>query len=228
MRIWREELSFEYASYRFGYHINAIPEGERTSEMYAGGFLPASNADSAPCQFYMARSLRIPLPLFRFSSENKRVHQKFALSRRIVAAADFDFGAPVFRDIALSYMNDVLHLSGKDKLLSVLRSGMSSHVVTYVDAAGAPQGYVILVKEGGMTHYWFSFFVADLVKKSFGIWMILQEIMAAKHEGLSYLYLGTCYGQKGRYKLNFTPLEFWDGARWVGDDKALKELIRRE
>ena len=227
MKIWREELSFEYEKYLFGYCTYALPEeGDTLEKLYTTGFLPASKKEAQPRQFYMARSIRIPLKEFEMTSENRRVEDIFNLKR--VPVTDFNFDDTDFRGIALPYMSEVLNIDGEEKLKQVEKADVLTDVVMYTDENDKPQGYVFLIHDGNAVHYWLSFFSIDLVKKSFGIWMMLQEIQQAQKEGKGYIYLGTCYGQKGRYKLNFTPFEFWNGESWIRDIEQLKDLLKSE
>ncbi len=99
-------------------------------------------------------------------------------------------------------------------------------VVLYSNASsGERKGCVFLVRDETMVHYWFSFYGLDLKKKSFGIWMMLQEIQRAKECGMHYVYLGTCYGKKGRYKMNVNRFEFWNGTCWIQNKKQLQQLL---
>ena len=153
MKIWQEELSFEYSKYLFGYCTYAIPEDESIEEMYSKGFLPASREGTKPKQFYMARSLRVCLDDFEFSSENRRVDNMYSFDREIIPVSQFDFSNSNFRKIAVDYMNNIIHIKGEEKLKQVLSADLLTHVVTYKDKE-VPKGYVFLAKDGDMTHYW--------------------------------------------------------------------------
>ena len=42
------------------------------------------------------------------------------------------------------------------------------------------------------------------------------------------MYLGTGYGQKAQYKMNFKNIEYWNGSEWIADLATLKKLSKRE
>ena len=230
MIIRKEEVFCDYQTYRFGYaHFAHYEPGDKISEIYARGFLPMSRKVGDPPQFYETRSFRIPLHLFSPTSENRRVVRLFdGLYERIVTPAEkFDFKDPAFFQFCMEYMEQVLGLNGKEKLLCIFDTGFISDVVAYADRkSGERKGYVFLVRDDAVAHYWFSFYTLSLKKQSFGIWLMAQEIIAARESGARHMYLGTCYGQKGRYKMNFRPFEFWNGDEWVQDEGRLKKMCK--
>jgi hypothetical protein len=57
---------------------------------------------------------------------------------------------------------------------------------------------------------------------------MLNEILEAQKDSKEYMYLGTCYGEKGLYKMNFDYIEWWDGNNWSKDIKLLKEKVYLE
>ena len=51
----------------------------------------------------------------------------------------------------------------------------------------------------------------------------------AKKIGKKYIYLGTCYGEKALYKVrDFKGIEFYDGNKWIKDNKILKDLCKSD
>ena len=232
MRLWKEEEGhvYDYQNYKFGYGTYAeLEEEDILSNMYAKGFLPMSNNNVVEKQFYEARSFRIPLEELKITSENRRVLRKFAQlpKRKVISASEFDFNNNDFQHFCVTYLEKILSLNGKQKLQDMLKTNLITEVVAYTDKTGV-QGYVFLVQDATITHFWFSFYALGQAKKSFGVYMMLQEIQAAKELKKQYMYLGTCYGAKGRYKQNFKPFEYWDGNKWIRDEKKLKDLISKE
>ena len=230
MKIWKEEGGYDYKNYKFRYVTYAELEDEDIlSDMYAKGFLPMSNNNVVEKQFYEARSFRIPLELLNITSENRRVLRKFIQStkRKVIPASEFDFNNHQSQRFFITYLEKVLSLNGKQKLQDVIKINLITDVVVYTNETGV-QGYVFLVQDETITHFWFSFYALRQLKRSFGVYMMLQEIQAAKELKKQYMYLGTCYGEKGRYKRNFTPFEYWDGNKWVRDEKNLNSLISKE
>ena len=50
-----------------------------------------------------------------------------------------------------------------------------------------------------------------------------------KKLGKKYIYLGTCYGEKALYKVrDFKGIEFYDGNKWMKDNKILKDLCKSD
>ena len=216
MKSWKEESSCDYSRYVFGYSFYAkFEQGDVLSDIYKKGLLPISRADMEEGVFYEARSLRVPLDSFELSSENKRILRKFdsLFSRKVIPVSKFDFCDPTFLRFCEEYLDKVLCLKD-DKLSHILHTQLITDVVIYENSDGIG-GYVFLVQDSIMAHYWFSFYAPLIVKQSFGIHMMLQEILAAQEHGREHIYLGTCYGNKGKYKMNFKPFEFWDGTSWV-------------
>ena len=233
MKTWKEEYLHDYPHYKFSYTSYAqFEEGDALADIYCKGFLPMSQNNAVKKQFYEARSFRVPLETFTLTSENRRVRRVSQrrdqhLERMLTPASQFDFADQKLQDFCITYLQDVLHLNGQEKLSNVLETNLITDVVTYA-SGGETQGYVFLIQDTTMVHYWFSFYTPAHIKKSFGLYMMEQEIQAARDSKKQHMYLGTCYGAKGRYKANFKPFEYWDGAQWVQDEKKLKALLSKE
>lgn len=230
MKTWKEEYAHDYPHYKFGYTSYAQLEREDTlTDIYHKGFLPMSQNNAREKQFYESRSLRIPLETFTLTSENRRVSRQWTQhpERTLTPVSQFDFADQSFQNFCKIYLNDILHLNGQEKLSDILKTNLITDVVTYTNS-GEVQGYVFLIQDTIMTHYWFSFYTPAQIKKSFGVYMMMREIQAAKDSEKQYIYLGTCYGAKGKYKTNFKPFEYWDGTQWIQDEKKLKTLLGKE
>ena len=230
MKTWREELKVDYNKREFGYaSFCKLEKNDSISEIYNKGFLPMSEKDQRDGTFYRARSARVVTDDFLFSSENRRVFSKFdnLFDREEIPIDKFDTKDSNMIHICATYLSDIHKLNGDEKLQHIFDMNLLTDVSIYRDVEGI-KAYVFLIKDKDMTHYWFSFFGSEMVKKSFGIYLILKELLCAKEEGKKYMYVGTCYKQKGRYKLNFQPLEFWDGNGWNQDTNLLKNKIKEE
>ena len=68
----------------------------------------------------------------------------------------------------------------------------------------------------------------SLVRKSLGMWLMVDAARTAKKEGKEYLYLGTVYADKALYKTNFDNIEYWSGEAWIADKKKLRARSRRD
>lgn len=230
MKTWKEEYSHDYSHYKFGYTSYAqLEHGDKLTDIYCKGFLPMSQSNTAEKQFYEARSFRVPLETFAPTSENRRVLRQWTQhpERVLTPASQFDFADQKFQNLCKTYLKNVLHIDEQEKLSNILKANLITDVVTYINDDEI-QGYVLLIQDAAMTHYWFSFYTLTQIKKSFGVYMIMREIQAAKDSKKQHIYLGTCYGAKGRYKTNFKPFEYWDGAQWTQGEKKLKALLSKE
>ena len=91
-----------------------------------------------------------------------------------------------------------------------------------------PVAYVLEIEGEEFSHYWFSCYDMSYTGSSLGMWLMLDAVRRAKDAGHRHAYLGTAYGEKGRYKMNITPLEFWDGSEWSADLRRLKKLVTED
>lgn len=201
------------------------------SEIYKAGYLPYSGSPEAKNIFYMARSARVPLATFSFSSENRRVAGKFdgAFRRVSTPINKFDIKNKKFLSFCADYFAK-RHGSAvmpPDRLNFILESGIISNIVSY-EKNRKPAAYIFECSDKRMTHFWYSFYNLDLVHQSLGMWLMLDSVRQAKECGAEYFYVGTVYGEKALYKTAFQNLEYWNGGSWVSDIKKLKTLGRSE
>lgn len=228
MRVFHREFGYRYDSYEFGYATYCqLEAGDALASVYAAGFLPYSADPDTHDLFYMARSVRVPISDFTHTSENRRILKKFdgGFSSRILSkeelASDPDF-LPCF----LSYFKERHgeRVMTEERTRGILATALPLRGVRY-EKNGVLAGYVLEIAKDGFAHYWYSCYAPHFAGTSFGMWLMLDAAGRARDEGRAHLYLGTAYGAKGRYKLNFEPIEFWDGAIWDADGKRLKALI---
>lgn len=231
MRIYRGEFARDYSSYSFGYTLHAErEEHEAASAVYNAGFLPASSDPKEHNRFYMARSIRVPLMQYSPTSENRRVLKKFdGLFETTILDRETLIQSKDFQTCFLSYFADRHGQSvmSKERLAGILKTALPLRGVRYA-REGIPVAYVLEVADEGFAHYWFSCHEAEYAGTSLGMWLMLDGVRRAKDDGREYLYLGTAYGEKGRYKMNITPLEFWDGNEWNTDCRELKRRISND
>ena len=182
----------------------------------------------------MARSTRIDLSLWSMNSENRRVskkHSDTSFTRAVYRADEFDTSDPDFRTLCLEYIKEIFnlqHSQPEDKLECILSNNQATHIVKYTDDTNTPLAYVLLLQDENMSHFWFSFYDLSLQKSSFGLYLMIQETIRALEANQDFMYLGTAYGAKGRYKCNFDSLEYWNGNSWCTDKAKLKSLLREE
>lgn len=233
MKVVRKEFGSDYENYHFGYSIwGMLTPSDSLNEVYEQGFLPYSGQLDSTQTLYMARSIRVPLADFKLSSENRRIlkNADWDFVRECVPYGEFDTGDPEFLRFCNRYFLKRHHMDIRrsGKLEAVLGAGFITDIAVYRTPEGKPSGYVFLVRDGVMSHFWFSFYDIELVRKSLGMWLMIREVQVAKESGQKYMYLGTCYGERALYKTNFQPVEWWDGSLWSSDLQILKKLARQE
>lgn len=233
MKCFSSEFAHNYGTYSFGYCNYCVYEERDTlAEVYDKGYLPYSGSSDVWSTFYMARSARIVLPEWKPNSENRRVFRKHdgALERSIYTKDTLPI-TDAFRAFCLSYFerHHGAHAMPPDRLDHILHERVLTHIVEY-RYGDALAGYVFLVADAHMTHVWFYFYAPEFANSSFGMWALLNEARVAQNERKDFFYLGTAYGDKSKYKTNFSHIEFWDGARWRTDknNSEIKSRIRND
>jgi len=236
MKIFFSENQPNYSTYTFNYAIYCIKEEQRElPSIYDKGFLPyTGNLRITVDIFYLARSLRVNLENFTDTSENRRINRKIedlAIQIEAHKKTDFDIENPNFLAFCMDYAAD--RFSGNamtlERLKFVLSKETGSHILSFT-SNGEILGYILAGIEGNAFQYWYAFFNQAYMKThSLGKWMMWRTIHWAKEHGLSYVYLGTCYGKHSLYKVrDHKGLEFFDGSRWNSDVKLLKELCKTD
>lgn len=231
MKLLRSEFGHEYQKYRFGYCQHAQREpGDELAALYEGGFLPYSGDPAVKDLFYMARSARIALPEFSFTSENRRIAKRFdgAFSYRLVPLAERAAVSEI-RALFLEYFEK---RHGKEvmppvRLDAILEADLPLVFHAYYDGPRL-KAAALEVRDSAFGHFWFSAYDLALARQSLGMWLMLDAARRAKEAGLTYYYLGTVYGTKALYKTNLEPLAFWDGSAWDADTARLRGIARTE
>jgi len=241
MKIFRSESFVDYKTYTFNYATYCIKENQsELPEIYAKGFLPYSNdVDLEVETYYLARSLRVDLAVFKPSSENRRVGRKMEElqpSFEVIPLKDFEINDPDFKSYCLEFARKRFSepLSA-ERLDYILAAKSISHVFKF-NIGDKTVGYVISIIVNGSLHYWFAFFDLEFQSYALGKWMMFSVINWAYEQEMNYVYLGTCYGEKSLYKVrDFKGLSYFDGNQWDSNMKTLKlkcksdnEFIRDE
>ena len=134
MKIFRSESFVDYKTYTFNYATYCIKEGQsELPEIYAQGFLPYSNnVELQEETYYLARSLRIDLSLFKESSENRRVVRKMETlnpSFEVIPVKDFNLNDSQFKSYCIDFANKRFSEPISMKRLDYILSAKSiSHV----------------------------------------------------------------------------------------------------
>jgi arginyl-tRNA--protein-N-Asp/Glu arginylyltransferase len=231
MKIVRSEFGHEYQTYRFGYCEYATLEThDSVADFYKKGFLPYSNDPKVQGVFYMARSARVALPYFEFSSENRRIRKHFdnIFSFRSLSISEAKKD-PRIRRLFLHYFKERhgKEVMPAERFDAILASPLPLRILVYEKEENL---VAAALEVSGKTfgHFWFSAYDLSFVQQSLGMWLMLDAARRAKSDGRDYYYIGTVYGKKALYKTNLQPLEFWNGSSWSTDLAQLKKLARAE
>ncbi len=233
MKIIFSEFLANYKNYSFGYCVYCIYERskDKLSDIYAKGFLPYSGSRDLLQYFYLARSLRVGLSDFSFTSENRRVHKKYEnqFEKVYLCKANEEL-----KKFYLEYFKKVHgeKIMSKERLDFIFDFNIINEIVIY-KKENKMIGSILLVNDGGdnknkMSHFWYSAYAPEYAQTSFGMFMMLDEASSKKQQGYKYYYIGTGYGEKAKYKMNFDTLEFFDGNIWIQDKKLFKKLIAED
>ena len=234
MKIFFSESKVDYKTYTFNYAIYALQEEPKEiPQIYDRGFLPYSNDDCLKKEiYYLARSLRVNLKLFKETSENRRVLKKIEIlkpSFRVIPVSDFDLSSTEFSSFCFEFAQERLSEPfSKERWEYILSWKILSHIFEFY-LEGKKVGYVVTILRSGILHYWFAFFDLNYPEYSLGKYMMYSAIHWAFDNKFEYVYLGTAYGEKALYKVrDFKGLEFFDGNRWNSDMQLLKEKCKTD
>jgi leucyl-tRNA---protein transferase len=229
MKLFQSEFVQSYKTYSFGYCNYAQREsGDVLAAIYNLGYLPYSGTKDISDVFYLCRSLRVRLAEWQMNSENRRVYKRFdpTLTSQTIPIGDFH-QTESFLPFCLDYFNQRhgASIMPRERLELILQS--VTHIREY-KKDNTRVGYVFLVSDPNIDHYWYSFYDLAYANQSLGLWLMIDSVRQAKEAGKNYFYLGTAYGEKGLYKTNFDHVEYWTGSDWSSDITALKERCRSD
>ena len=221
------ETTADPKTYTYPYRVYATKEPNDTlAEIYNQGFLASR---IKPNYFYMARSLRIDLSQFSLTSENRRILRKTAYLQRNhqrlpLDAYDLNIGRLATKYFLTKFNRRILTARTIRRLCT---EGFFTDLLTFTDLPSPADsiGYAIIISDNEILHYTYPFYDMSYYSKNIGIGMMLSTILWAKESNKKYVYLGTCYTQEAKYKLQFTGLEWWNGKDWSRDIEKLKSLL---
>lgn len=225
------EFDPDYSRYRYPYVVWGIPEpGDRIGDVYGAGFHPASpDLD----RFALCRHLRVSLPGFTLSSENRRILRKGeGLEVALTPRAEYveDSGG---RQRWLAFAEDRFGpgVMSAERLDRLMRGRVVTHLLVFRDPGegGREVGTVLMYLEPPlMAHYYYAFYDREHRNRSLGLTMMTRALEHFRSLGFGHLYLGTCYSQRALYKAQFRGLEFFNGVVWSDRVEELKFLVRRD
>jgi arginyl-tRNA--protein-N-Asp/Glu arginylyltransferase len=230
MKLLFSEQNSDYENYQFPYAIWAIPEaGETPAGIFDAGFLPSSRYLD---RFYLCRQVRVNLPRFKPSSENRRILRKGkGIGVTVVPRAEFEYSAErrrFFKTYAdIKFGNDVMTYERLDSLFS---TPIISHLLVFTDTAtGREVGVATLYVEAkALVFYYYAFYDLNYYARNLGMYMMTSAVALFAERGVKNIYLGTCYSQTALYKTQFTGAEFFNGFRWSANLDELKFIIGRD
>jgi arginine-tRNA-protein transferase len=232
MHIFRSEMGLNYAAYSFGYAIYGQSEiSSDGQKLLSKGFLPytGDKLDKKDV-YYLARSLRIHLDPLELSSENRRILRKFEPSGvkvQLHPASEFNWKEEDTH-FCLTYANERFSTSFSATRLDRIRQ--HQHLTHYLEIHidGKRKALIFLHCGSEGWHYWFAFFYLD-TKRPLGKFAMLRSAQLADEQGLSHLYIGTCYGAHSLYKVrDFKSISFFTGSEWSTDKKKLKAWCKSD
>lgn len=230
MKLLFSEARPDYANYIFPYAVWAFPEpGETPADLFAAGFLPSSRQLD---RFYLCRQIRVALPQFIPSSENRRILRKGeGLTVELLPRAEFEF-TPARRDFCQRYTAAKFGPGGMsfERLDSLFHSPVTTHVLRFTEAAtGAEIGLATLYVEADrMAFYYNAFYELAHANRSLGMFMMTSAASRFAAQGTQHLYLGSVYSDSALYKTQFTGAEFFNGNRWSPSLDELKFILGRQ
>ena len=228
------EIRPDYDNYTFAYAVYCLKESQKElPDIYNRGFLPyTADLRLENEVFYLARSLRINLENFEDSSENRRIHRKAAtLGIELQMYDKSDLARfPGFFSFALQYSRERIGPRFSEERLRYIMSRDTATHFFYFSKENIPIAFIIVCRQDPILHYWFAFYETKyLLSHSIGKWLMWRTIRWAKDEGLKYVYLGTCYGEKSLYKArDYRGIEFFSGNQWESSLETLKSLCKTD
>jgi leucyl-tRNA---protein transferase len=236
MKIFFSENRVDYSTYTFDYAIYCLKQSQaELPEIYEKGFLPyTANLTIEGFIFYLARSLRVELERFDDTSENRRVNrlvEPLGIALEVIRKENFDLNSTEFQSLCQEYITQRI---GDDNMSLerwqyILSRETGTHIFRF-SIENKLIGFVFVVMEADMLHYWFAFFDTEYMRThSLGKWIMWRVIKWAKENDLKYVYLGTAYKSSALYKIrDHKGLAFFDGSGWNNDIERLKTLCKND
>ncbi|KAB2659727.1 MAG: hypothetical protein DVB31_15440 [Verrucomicrobia bacterium] len=228
MKLLFSETTPDYANYLYPYAVwGYLEPGETPADAFAAGFLPGLPSLD---RFYLVRHLRVPLPGWAPSSENRRILRKgTGWDCTLVPKASFEY-AGERRDRWLSYAAERFGegVMPGERLDRVMAGPVVSHVLHFTEpSTGRELGSAVMYLEPPrVAYYYYAFYDLALADRNLGMFMMTRAVEHFASLGYAHLYIGTCVTPKALYKAQFEPLEFFNGNRWSRDAAELKHLVQ--
>lgn len=175
------------------------------------------------------RSLRLDLKTFALSSENKRILKKtedLQLTVSPIPYANYSWQIhKLGKDFYEQKFGEKIFSAQKIKEL-ITDSTQSNFNRLFIYTQNNEQlGYCIALETQHILHYCYPFYNLQIAPTNTGMGMMLRAIVWAQEQGKQYVYLGSAQRPTDTYKLQFSGLEWFDGATWTKDTEKLKQIL---
>jgi arginyl-tRNA--protein-N-Asp/Glu arginylyltransferase len=217
----------EYEHYVFPYAVWAFPEaGETAADFFERGFLPSARDLT---RFYLCRQVRVKLPDFTPSSENRRILRKGAgISAQLVPRSEFEFTAARRR----SYQGyaDIRFGHGTmpaERLDALFASKITSHILLFTEGGAEVGAVTLFLQPPNVAYYYYAFYDLNYFSRNLGMFMMTSAVKFFAAQEFHHLYLGSCYTRNALYKTQFAGAQFFNGFEWSTNLKELKYLLDR-
>ena len=199
-------------------------EGDNINEIYKKGFLPTRKEKNL---FYLSRNIRLYLPDFELTSENRRILKKendLTLENKTLSESEY---SNEISKLATDYFKTKFgkKIISTPKLRKIFEEQIFTNLLIYKKGEKIA-GYCIAMETENLSHYAHPFYKKDLIGTNIGMGMMLKAIINAKENSKEYVYLGTVYTQESLYKTQFKGLEWFNGENWSKDIDMLKDEIK--
>ena len=148
----------------------------------------------------------------------------------LIAKADFA-DTPERRERWLAYAEErfgpgIMH---RERLTRLLAGSVISHFLHFTDPDGRELGTVLMYLEAPrVAYYYYAFFDLSDPMRNPGMLLMTRAAEYFAGAGFHHLYLGTCVTPKARYKLQFEPIEFFNGFLWSRRGDELRHLLETD
>ena len=161
--------------YRFPYVIWAVPERRRRPrDIFDAGFLPSSRELD---RFYLCRQIRVSLPKFKPSSENRRIQRKgIGIGIELVPREKYDYTPErreFFKNLRRHQVRQGHHVVSSGWTRCLPRRSIS-HLLVFTDTeTGEDIGTATLYVEGkSLAFYYYAFYDLNYYARNLRMFMM--------------------------------------------------------
>jgi arginyl-tRNA--protein-N-Asp/Glu arginylyltransferase len=200
---------------------------DAVGEMYEKGYVFTRLGKGVMQQ---TRSVRIDLNKFELSSENRRILKKVSdlkLEEVGLPYADYNWQiGKLAKDFYDKKFGDGIMSAQKIKeILTDSNKNNFNLLLKFKSEGSRAIGYSICYSNSIIFHYSYPFYDLNNSNRDMGLGMMIMAIEGAKAKGLKYFYIGSLQRPTDTYKLQFSGLEWYDGAKWQTDIKEVKNIL---